>query len=346
MNKRVGLIILTVILSAIFLNSCNSCNRDKDKKHSIKKSQLKEIQEQIKISVERYEQDLFKIRKENFEEDLLVVQKKYPFFLEGDLKDVRNQKQLWDYINDPLIKEVYLQTQKVFPDLNELTKNLHESMSYYKTYFPNENIPRICTYVSGFDYELPIKYMDSLLIVAMDMYLGTNSKYYDQLGIPKYVSFHYNPEFIVPDCFKEIAYRHLPNPKTRITLLDYMIFEGKKLYFTECMMPDVPDSLIIGYPKSKIEWAQANEGNIWAYLIENNLLYSKDNKAIVKFINDAPFTSVFAKESPGRIGMWVGWQIVRSYMSANDVLLPDMMKDGDFRAILEKSKYKPKKSKS
>lgn len=343
MKKSFGILISVIFLSLLFLNSCNSCNRDKDKKHAVKKSQLKEIQEQIKISIDRYEQDLFKVRKDFFQEDLLAVQKKYPFFLEGDLSDVRNQKQLWDYINDPLIKEVFHQTQKVFPNLNDLTKNIHESMSYYKSYYPNEKIPRIYTYVSGFDYELPIKYMDTLLIVALDMYLGENSKYYDQLGIPKYVSYHYQPEFIVPDCFKEIAYRHTPDPKTRITLLDYMIFEGKRYYFAECMMPDSPDTLIIGYPNAKLQWAIANEGNIWAYLIENNLLYSKDNRAIVKFINEAPFTSVFAKESPGRIGTWVGWQIVRTYMNNCDVKLPDMMKDVNYRGILEKSKYKPKK---
>lgn len=343
MSKRIVFVILSVLFSLLMFTSCNSCNRDKDKKHSIKKSELTEMKTQIKVSVSRYEQDLFKVRKDYFLEDLLLVQKKYPFFLEGDLNDIRNQKQLWDYINDPLIREVYDRTQKVYPDLTDFTRNIHESMSYYKLYYPSVKIPNIYTYVSGFDYELPIKYMDSLLIIALDMYLGTNSKYYDQLGIPKYVSFHYQSEFIIPDCFKEISYRHLPDPKTCVNLLDYMIFEGKKLYFTECMMPDVPDSLIIGYPKQKIEWAEANEGNIWSYLIENKLLYSKDSRAIAKFINDAPFTSVFAKESPGRIGTWVGWQIVRSFMNNNEVQLQDLMRDGNNRGILDKSKYKPQK---
>lgn len=343
--KRETVVLVMVVLSLMFFTSCNSCERSKEKKFAVKQSQLKEAKEQIKISIERYEQDLFSARQETFVEDLKKVQQKYPFFLEGDLDDIRNQKQLWGYINDPTIKEVYDKTQKQFPNLNKLTVDLLEAMSYYKTHVPEAQIPKIYTYVSGFDYELPIKYMDNMLIIALDMFLGPKVKYYDQMGIPKYVSFRYQPEFILPESFKEISYSYLPSPKTRITTLDYMIFEGKKLYFTELMMPHVHDTLIIGYPLEKLNWAIQNEGNIWAYIIENNLLYSKDNKAIVKFINDAPFTSFFARESPGRIGHWIGWQIVRSYMNNNEVNLLDMMKDENYRGILEKSRYKPKKNK-
>lgn len=342
--KRLIVLLGLSILTMINFSSCNSCNRTKEKKFAVKQSQLKEAKQQIKISIDRYEQDLFTVRKDSFLSDLQKVQRKYPFFLEGDLEDVRNQKQLWGYINDPMIKEVFQKTQKRFPNLNKLTGDLLEAMSYYKTYLPEATIPKVYTYVSGFDYELPVKYMDNMLIIALDMFIGPHVDYYDQLGIPKFVSFGYQPEFIVPVSFKEISYAYLPSPKTRVTLLDYMIFEGKKLYFTELMMPHMHDSLIIGYPLQKLDWAIQNEGNIWAYLIENNLLYSKDNKTIVKFINDAPFTSVFARESPGRIGHWVGWQIVRSYMNTNEVDLLEMMKNENFREILEKSRYKPKKN--
>ncbi len=343
--KRATVVLVLMVISVMFFTSCNSCERNNEKKFAVKQSQLKEAKEQIKITVNRYEQDLFSVREDFFVDDLKKIQKKYPFFLEGDIEDVRNQKQLWGYINDPMIKEVYEKSQKRFPNLNNMTSDLLDAMSYLKTYDSDVQIPNVYTYVSGFDYELPVKYMDNMLIIALDMFLGPNVNYYDQMGIPKYVSFRYQPEFILPESFKEISYSYLPSPKTRITMLDYMVFEGKKLYFAELMMPILHDSLLIGYPNQKLNWAIQNEGNIWAYLIENNLLYTKDNKAIVKFINDAPFTSVFARESPGRIGHWIGWQIVRSYMNSNEVNLLDMMKDENYRGILEKSRYKPKKNK-
>ena len=46
--------------------------------------------------------------------------------------------------------------------------------------------------------------------------------------------------------------------------------------------------------------------------------------------------------SPGKIGVWIGWQIVRSYMKHNDVSLQELLKI-DESDLFNKSKYKPKK---
>jgi uncharacterized protein YjaZ len=40
--------------------------------------------------------------------------------------------------------------------------------------------------------------------------------------------------------------------------------------------------------------------------------------------------------------MWVGWQIVKSYMKSNkEVTLSDLMNEIDAQKILSKSKYRP-----
>jgi uncharacterized protein YjaZ len=60
----------------------------------------------------------------------------------------------------------------------------------------------------------------------------------------------------------------------------------------------------------------------------------------------APFSKFYLEidnESPGRVGQWIGWQIVRSFMQNNKVSMQEMIKM-DAKELFEKSKYKPKKT--
>ena len=123
-----------------------------------------------------------------------------------------------------------------------------------------------------------------------------------------------------------------------------MIEQGKKLYFIEAMNPALPDSVILGYSTPQMEWAQDNEGAVWAAVVGNNMLYSNnvDNRRLL--FNDGPFTAAFAEEAPARLGDFLGLQIVRSFMTNNDETLTNLMKLTDYQDILERSKYKPRKS--
>jgi uncharacterized protein YjaZ len=59
-------------------------------------------------------------------------------------------------------------------------------------------------------------------------------------------------------------------------------------------------------------------------------------------MNDAPFTAPVSQDSPGRLGTWLGWQIVESYMSKNPkATLTDLMKINNYQKMLEASGYRP-----
>jgi hypothetical protein len=84
---------------------------------------------------------------------------------------------------------------------------------------------------------------------------------------------------------------------------------------------------------------------MWRYFIEKKLLYDTDQKLIPRFINPAPFSKFYLEidnESPGKVGSWVGWQIVRAFMENNEVSLQQLLQM-DYKELFEKSKYKPKK---
>ena len=124
-----------------------------------------------------------------------------------------------------------------------------------------------------------------------------------------------------------------------------MIYFGKTLYFKDVMLPETFDEIKIGYTKEQLNWATINEENIWQHFVENEMLFSTDNKLPARFINPAPFSKFNLEldgESPGRLGQYIGWQIVRAYAKNNDATLQEILNMNP-EDIFNKSKYKPRK---
>jgi hypothetical protein len=129
------------------------------------------------------------------------------------------------------------------------------------------------------------------------------------------------------------------------SLLSYMVYAGKQLYLKDVLLPECSDVDKIGYTLEQITWCQENESYMWRHFMQEQLLYSTDSKLTSRFINTAPFSKFYLEidnESPGRVGTWVGWQIVRSYMNNNDVNLQQLLQMDPIE-IFQNSKYKPKK---
>ena len=121
-----------------------------------------------------------------------------------------------------------------------------------------------------------------------------------------------------------------------------MIQEGKTMYFVDAMLPEMHDTLKIGFTGKQLEFCKKDEASMWTYLAEHKLLFSIDHMNIKRFIDDGPYTAAFSEASPARTGVWIGWQIVRSFMKQHpDLKLADLMKNNDFQAILNQSGYQP-----
>ncbi|MEC8247910.1 MAG: gliding motility lipoprotein GldB, partial [Bacteroidota bacterium] len=149
---------------------------------------------------------------------------------------------------------------------------------------------------------------------------------------------------IVMDLVDSYAARWINEPK-RNTFLAELIYQGKKLYLKDLWVPSAEDSIKIGYTKAELQWAHDNAFYIWQYFIENELLYSTDPKLTTRFISAAPFSRFnleLDSETPGGIGRYIGWQIVKSYVKNNDTSLLNLLQM-DSQTIFNKAKFKPKK---
>ncbi|MEC8832078.1 MAG: gliding motility lipoprotein GldB, partial [Bacteroidota bacterium] len=140
------------------------------------------------------------------------------------------------------------------------------------------------------------------------------------------------------------AKKVLPYPRNR-TLLSRMVYYGKELYLKDVLIPSVTDAQKIGYSEDQLEWARANEEQMWKYFVERELLYSTDTGLDRKFLDPAPFSKFgleLDNESPPRLGRYMGWQIVRAFMEKTDMDLKQMLRlPAD--EILKQSNYKPKR---
>lgn len=300
------------------------------------------------VKIQRFEKDFFSLRADGIENQLQKLQKKYPKFAELFIQNVICPRgidsscipEIIRFIIDKDMQEAYKTCQLKFTDLTFAETAIEEVFRRYKYYFPNKNLPELYSMMSGFNYSIATS--DSAFAIGLEMYLGQGSRFYKLLQIPAYKQFSMQKEFIVSDLVRAWMMKEFPKTDKSGTLLSEMIYQGKLLYLADAMMPQAHDSIKIRFTSDQLEWCKNHEADMWAYLIKNEFLYSTQLEVISKFTNEAPFTTGFVKKSPGRTGVWLGWQIVRKYMKENpDVSLLQLMNQNNSQIILSQSKYKP-----
>jgi gliding motility-associated lipoprotein GldB len=287
----------------------------------------------LKIKVERFDKLFF----ETPPHDLNKLKKEFPYFFPSG-----NDDSVWlNKMKNPLWRELYTEVQKKYSNFEPVKEDIETLFKHIKYYFPKTKTPKVITVISEMDYNNKVIYADSLLIISLELYLGKDHKFYQ---FPNYLKQNFEQKQILPDVVSNFSIQKIP-PVSDNNLLGQMIYFGKQLVLKDLLLPDYSDADKMGYMPEQVKWCQENESYMWRYFIENELLYNNDQKLNNRFINPAPFSKFYLEidnESPGRVGSWIGWQIVRSFMKNNEVSLEELLKM-NAKEIFEKSKYKPKK---
>ena len=345
MSRKYFSIFIIILTTSILLFGCKKKNAPVEvAKPTLTEEQVK-TSKNVEINLLRYEQDLFAIDQNNMAAAFAALYGKYPenLIAKNAWKNDEMLQSIKGFINDPVIKEIYQDTQTQFADLSNFKKEITPALTLYLTHFPNERIPDFCTLVSGIDFQMPQVFgYENTIFICLDMYMGKDYKQYGQAGMPKYIAARCDKKYMATDCFsKALVYRHLPD-KTLVTLLDNMVDAGKKMLFTQTMFPTTPEQDILGYSKEQYKWATSHESAVWHYLVEKNMVYDNTDNVIRRMMDETPFTRDFGNDSPGRLGVFIGFQIVQSYMKTHPgTTLKDLMAMTDSQKILKESGYKP-----
>lgn len=317
-----------ILFFLVFVAMVFSCKNDKKLESEISKINTD-------IHVERFDLLFSKVTYQTLPE----LKTAYPFMFSEKYKD-----SFWiAKATDTLQRLLFSEVEKTFLDFSSTQLEIESLFNHLKYNFPEFYPPRIITTTSDVDYRNRVIVTDTIVVIALDNYLGTNHEFYE--NIPKYIREDLKKEQIVVDLAGEYASNYIYQPKSK-TFLDELIYFGKQLYFKDMMIPFKTEASRIAYTQEQLDWAMANENYIWRYFIEQELLFSTDTKLSGRFITPAPFSKFYLEdidgESPGRLGQYIGWQIVKAYMENNNVTLKDMLLKTP-EDIFNNSKFKPRK---
>ena len=314
-----------ILLIFLFFNACQD--------EFTNESDIESIS--VSISFDRFDLKFYDQPSEVIPE----LKKKYPFLFPKQFSDsvwISRQK-------DSLQLLLQSEVNKTFKDIELFERDVDHLFKHIKYFFPFAKIPRVITLTNNVDYQIKTVYSDSLLLISLDTFLGSENHLYD--GIPTYIRKELDPKYITVQIADKFGAFIIPPVEDR-TFLARMIYEGKKLYLNDLLLPHVPIEDRIVYTKEEFNWAIENEKYVWQYFIEKQVLYQTQLEWVQRFIEPAPFSKFYLQldnQTPGRIGSWLGWQIVNSYMIQFPETPLDELLKMSAQKLFNLSKYKPKR---
>lgn len=336
MTKWVNRIVVLVLL--VLFVSCSKTT-GYEKKLNVDCRNL----EPQKVDVFEYNKALFAIDTADFEAGIRAIQPQFQALL-GDTLEPYEMVFLKEFVTDTFIMRINELVEESFPNSDAISDKVKGVYQHFKYYYPEVTMPPTFTYVSGINFDNgPVMISPEAVMISLDFYLSNKDLVYDKVGMPRYVSRRCQPASLTKDLAEAMYYSYVFMDVKAKNVLKEMIDRGKKYYFIEAMDPTVNDSVLLGYSSQQMEWAQDNEGQIWATIVGNNMLYANGFEQYRVLFNDGPFTAAFSENAPARLGDFVGLQIVRAFMSNNDESLQSLLQMTDYQDILQRSQYKPRK---
>ena len=309
----------------------------------------------VNINISRFDHDFDDMRRKPMYAQAQFLQKKYGSFYQDYIERILQAGSIRDTGYFATLRVIFAnqdyialkhEVDSVYPNLDLQNRQLTDAFRRIKYYFPQIKVPVVYAYFSGFRAQTSLG--DAYYGIGLDQFLGANSKFYPALieAFPHYISRRFTPDNITPRVAEGFIRENMfQEQDADRSLLSKMVYNGKIMYMMDQVLPDVPDSIKIGYTPQQLTWCEDYKGQVWAYFIGENLLYETDNQKISKYINEAPFTPGLGEhnESAPKLGVWTGWQIVRQYMDRHpEITLAQLMANNDAQKILNESRYKPK----
>ena len=322
-----------VCLLFVFL-LINGCSEDLCRYHP--EAELPEIE----IEVKRLEKELFKAKEVSEVETFLQSHEQMAARM-FHLNEYPNEKilaeRIFGLVQNDFIDTLYAEANEAF-DQPLFEETMNTSLGWLKHYFPEMTVPKIQTMVSGLYNDLAIS--KDVIIIGLDFFIGEKASYRPK-EVPQYILRRYETKYMTPTVLKFFIADYCSSGDEE-TLLSEMIDYGKVYYLLGSIMPCTPDDLILGFTSKEILDVYAYQELIWSRIIEKEWLYVTDEFTKKKMLGERPNTIELGDECPGRVGAWIGWQIVKHYMDQTGSTMQELMANRNHHQIFAQSKYKPK----
>ncbi len=304
------------------------------------------------LAIQRFDLDLFSLDTLHTDAALQKLQQKYPSFLNDFLYNIMGLPPVKDSVRNALpfylaaYQPIEDSVKAHYPLIEKQIPLVQEGLKYVHYYFPEYALPKNLITFTGPIESYGNVLTSSGLAIGLQLYLGKDFPAYHTAYLedvyPAYISRRFEPEYIPVNCMKNILNDMFEDSSTRLPLVQQMIEAGKRLYVLDKLLPALDDTLKTGYTKLQLDGCEKNESLIWAYFVQNDLLFVTDPSIIRDYMNDAPKTQNLGDASPGFIGQFVGWKIVLTWMDKYpNTTLSELMRT-PAQKIYTEAKYKPK----
>lgn len=294
----------------------------------------------IELEVERLEEKLFQSQNASEVKSFLSENREFSnYFLDADQypHDSILASRIFTLISNPSIDTLYAESVAAFESFEETVIEIEQALGRLKQYYPETTSPKVQTVVTGLYKDLFIS--NDHIMIGMDFFVGENATY-KPLDIPNYILRRYDAEHLPSIVVKFISSQYA-KPGKGDAMLTEMIDFGKAYYLLSKIMPCTPERILIGYTEEEWEDTFTYESIIWANFIQNKLLYETNHTIKQKFLAERPNVYEIGDKCPGRIGAWLGWQIVNAYAEKTGISVQQLMAETDHNKIFTQSGYKP-----
>ncbi|MDR0865525.1 MAG: gliding motility protein GldB [Candidatus Symbiothrix sp.] len=248
-------------------------------------------------------------------------------------------ERLRTFFAEPTLMELYKEEQARFADITGMNEELAYGMKTLLAEFPLLKQPKIYMHVSGLNQNVIVT--DEILSLSADKYLGAD--------YPLYANFFYDyqrqlmsPDRMSPDYLLGFMMANFPFAGNGEILLDRMLYEGKLRYILSRLIPNREVWEYVGYNEKQYAWCTSHQARIWKSILENKHLFTPNYVTTSQYLKDAPYTASLPAESPGKVGVWLGYRIIVAYMDKHpQTSLQELMNRTDYEELLKQSKYKP-----
>ncbi|WP_136460226.1 gliding motility protein GldB-related protein [Neolewinella litorea] len=318
---------------------------------------------EVDLTVLRFDRALAALDTSRIEEEMERLDRTFGSFTEaffthlvpvrrGDFSAAEGQNVLRAYLEYPLTRVVDSTVESRFPavgggaQVQGLVEDFRQGLRYYRHYLPQAPVPdTLVTFDTHFELAAFL-YGDGQIAAGLEFFLGPDFDYAlvnpEEPIFSDYLAQSYTPAHFTGKLLRVLLEDRFPPPRSG-RLIDYLIYEGKKLYLLEHLLPETPDHVVYEITEEQMDWLRNNETPIYAYLQREDILYTTDVNRINKYTRPAPYTPGMPVESPGGAVNYLGRQIVAAYMAAHpELTMPELMALTDGQEILRGARYKPR----
>ncbi len=303
----------------------------------------------VNLQVIRFEDAFFNLDTQHLEVAFEQLNNKYPGFAKDFLFNILGttpdsaKKDALSFISSYQL--LYDSAKNQYAHFQPIANDVKKGLQYVKYYFPQYPLPtNLISFIGPINSYGNIVTTNALA-VGLQMYMGKEySLYATEMGqqlYPAYISRRFEKAYIPVNCMNNIVDDLFPNKSLGKPLVEQMIEAGKRQYLLDLFLPELADTLKLGYSEMQLNECNGNEAAIWAFFIQNNLLYITEPEITKEYMNDAPSTQALGLAFPGKLGNFVGLKIVQKWISKNGAVTPDKLMKMPAGQLFEESKYKP-----